>query len=115
MAAQHDLSIWRGADAPRLRFRMPVDGTGSGWRMAVVTPSGRLDFDTLNGSITAENVVVDGDTRTLVTIHMTLEQTRMIPPGRLSAYELEQVEPSGAQRVWLAGRIIAQGGINSDG
>lgn len=115
MAERIDLEIWRGADAPRQVFRPRLNGAASAWRMTIATPVTKIVLSTEEGSITAEAVVVDGEVRTLLTVILTKEQTRQIPLGQLTSYELEQVEPTGGERVWASGMITGLGGLNSDG
>lgn len=107
--------IWRGSTQPSFIVELPLDGFGSQWRLNIQLPTGEiLSLTTEDGSLLAQNVIVDGATWTRVTWARTLEQGRMIPRGALATYELEQVEPGGGQGVWLEGSIEGVGGLNDD-
>ena len=115
MTASYDFEIERGSTVPPVQFRLPLDGAGSEWRLKLRFPDDQfLALSTEAGTLTAENVIVDGVTKTLLTWPRTLEQSRQIPLGKVTAYELEQIEPSGGQRVWLDGYISGVGGLNDD-
>lgn len=111
----YPLKIRRGTTEPPFVVEIPIDGTGSEWRLTIALPNGdALVLTTEDGSLTAANVTVEGGTWTRVTWPRTLEQSRMIPIGQLASYEIEQVEPSGGQGLWLEGSVEGVGGINND-
>lgn len=109
------LQIWRGTTEPPFIVELPLDGTDSEWRLKIALPDGTtLTFSTEDATLSAENVTIDAATWTRVTWPRTVEQSRLIPLGKLATYELEQVEPGGGQGVWLAGTIEGRGGGNDD-
>lgn len=116
MVARYDgIVIDRGSTVPPVQFRFSLDGTGSEWRMTLLPSRGdRISLSTENDTLTASVATVDGETKTTVTWARTVEQSRLIPRGALTSYELEQIEPGGGQRLWLEGTIKGEGGLNDD-
>ncbi|MFH1554296.1 MAG: hypothetical protein ABII76_05450 [Pseudomonadota bacterium] len=107
--------IDRGSTVPRLQFRFLIDGTGSEWRLTLLPSRGeRIELSTEDDTLTAAVATVDGVTTTTITWARTVEQSRLIPRGALTSYELEQIEPGGGQRLCLEGIIKGQGGLNDD-
>lgn len=112
---RYDTTIWRGTTAPAFVVQIKIDGGGSEWRLNIHLPDGDvLALTTEDGSLTAENVTIDGATWTRITWTRTLAQSRLISRGARASYELEQVEPGGGQGVWLEGSIEGLGGLNDD-
>lgn len=116
MVARYDgIVIDRGSTVPAVQFRFPIDGTGSEWRLTLQPSRGtRIELTTEDDTLTASVATVGDETKTTVTWARTVEQSRLIPSGALTSYELEQIEPGGGQRLWLEGIIKGEGGLNDD-
>lgn len=99
----------RGNDAPAkpVTFK-DSDGaviplTGSTFQYRAVTDA---------GSVVIDRTLTPGDDDT-VDIALTLAESRLLPLGALTAYEVER-RIDGTQETWLMGTIAGLGGVNPD-
>jgi len=113
---QYDFAVVRGNNSPvAFRFstsgesgQTPLDLSGSELVLTIVSRQCRLRRSSADGGL-----LVDGPAG-LVTWQPTPEDTRAIPEGRLSRYELEWRQSGGLQLTLLTGAITGVGGINDD-
>lgn len=79
-------------------------------KMRITYPTGSLDLTVGSGITlsTAETV-----SNAVVTAQLTVAQSRLIPEGNLSSYEIQETV-SGVERAVLMGRLTGRGGLNSD-
>lgn len=116
MADTYDLTIKRGNNVP-IAWR-GKDGTGAvlplaGSRFILTIACGGSNLTTIRkDSQTDAGLVVDLTANT-VTWTPTLEESRLIPLGKVSPYELER-RIGGSQRTWCEGRITGVGGLGDD-
>lgn len=98
------LGIQRGGDIT-LRFTFPAgtDLTGS---TAVFTAAWH------GGSMRRDNLVLDVAARSFA-LALTPAETRALPTGKLTRYELE-LRQFGRQTIVQSGMIETQGGLNDD-
>lgn len=115
-----DIEIARGTSDPPMMIRFsPMVGAGSQWRIAILPYGGeQLNLSTLDGSISAYADVteVDGENVQATTVQWsyTVSQSRLIPVGRLTQYEVEHIGPDGSERLMASGYIVGVGGLNVD-
>jgi hypothetical protein len=112
-----DFYIHRGAPDPIiLRFR----AGGSGGDLVSFDSSLKFTFYNLAGTVTlgvGTGITLSTDEATAnarATIQMSLAQSRTIPEGPLTKYEVQRVE-GGREEVILMGMLIGEGGNNPDG
>lgn len=107
MADQADFDIWIGNNAP-VTFRFKNKTTGA-------------DLD-LTGYVFVMRALAGGEqiyrvqaspTGGSVAFAWTTVQTRKVPLGGLTQYELE-ARKDGVETTWLYGTITGRGGINDD-
>ncbi|MCX5516247.1 hypothetical protein C3941_19850 [Kaistia algarum] len=109
-ATRADLTIWRGNDAPALVWNFPsLDFTGSAFALAVTI------YRELVLSLTSDagDLVIDTEAKT-VSWTPTIEQSRSIPLGKLSRYELSRLVTDGETRTYVYGWLTGLGGDNSN-
>lgn len=116
MPAKLDLTVWRGNNAPVIW--QPVDDQGQPFPLAgsefvlTVVVKGRGCTTIRKDSAVNTGLQVDTAAGT-ITWKPTLEESRAIPIGRLSSYELER-RIAGDQRTWAIGDITGEGGLGDD-
>jgi hypothetical protein len=115
----YDHEIQQGNDNPLIvRISTPngFDGSGSEWILTARFKGGslvrRLSFGELSISIAPHPTT--GLTATTITWGCPPEDSRVLPIGRLTKYELERQVPSGEQRTYLEGYMIVRRGNNVD-
>lgn len=98
------VGIWRGANI-KLQFKFPVgtDLTGATAWFSAAWPG---------GSMRRTDLVLNVPGRSF-TLSLTPAETRALPEGRLTSYELE-LRQSGNQTIVDSGKIEAVGGLNDD-
>lgn len=111
-----DFYIHIGAPDPIIvRFRAGgEDGTlvafDSSLKFTVRTPSATLTLGVGSGiTLSTDETVADAR----ATIQMTVAQSRTIPLGSLSTYEIQRTV-GGREEVIMMGKLIAEGGDNPD-
>lgn len=108
------IRIWRGATRP-IAWRLKTgddnlfDLTGSSFRLSVAAAGVVL---IAKNSEAADGLSIDVPGAT-VTWTPTLAESRLIPLGRVSSYELERRIGS-AQEILAWGQVEGLGGINAD-
>jgi len=109
-----------GAPDP-IAFQYRAGGTGgtlqsfdSSLKFRYTNRNGTVDLTTSSG-ITLSDVVEDAVTYTnaLATVQLTVAQSRLIPAGNFTAYEVQRTV-SGREEVIFMGRLVGQGGDNPD-
>lgn len=109
-----------GAPDP-IMFQYRVGGTDgtlvtfdSSLKFRYTNRNGTVDLTTSSG-ITLDDVVEDSVTYAdaRATVQLTVLQSRSIPAGNFTAYEVQRTV-SGREEVILMGRLIGQGGDNPD-
>ena len=112
-----DFYIHIGAPDPIIiRYRAGGDGGNlvafdSSLRFMLTGPSGSLVLGVGNGiTLSTDETIVNAR----ATIQLTIEQSRAIPEGALTRYELQR-DVLGRQEVFLMGVLIGEGGANPDG
>ena len=109
-----------GAPDP-IAFQYRAGGTGgtlqsfdSSLKFRYTNRNGTVDLTTSSG-ITLEDVVEDSVTYTdaQATVQLTVLQSRSIPAGNFTAYEVQR-NVAGREEVIFMGRLIGQGGDNPD-
>lgn len=103
----------------QINFRLRAGGAGgtlvafdSSFRFQYVTPSGPPVVLTVGSGVTLSTE--EGVANANATIQLTVQQSRAIPPGALTTYEIQRTE-SGREIVDLMGTLIGVGGDNPDG
>lgn len=107
-------ALWRGADR-ELVFRTPaIDWTGHTFRFTATVESGAPILKALGAGV---SFTWNASTqRSELTVTLAPADTRRLPLGMISEYELEaRATATGVETVIVAGRIEARGGINADG
>lgn len=108
-----NLTVCRGSNAPALCMRyLNPDGSlqslsGHDLILVVTLPGGDLTASLSNGGLKMDD---DG----LITWSPSLEESRRIPPGRMTVYALEHRDPSGVQQPDIIGRITGVDYPNGD-
>jgi hypothetical protein len=114
MPASYDLPLWRGNNPQQVfRFR---DAEG----LFVLTDERFILTVTYRGALilkkdtatSGSSFAIDTDASTL-TWSPTVDETRMLPLGRVAKWELEKWK-DGVQVTLLAGALIVSGGDNVD-
>jgi hypothetical protein len=111
--ACRDFTWWVGNDAPQIKVRLKdSDGavialTGSVIALRAVDAEGNVVI----ARTSEDDLPVDGDD--YIDITPTLAESRLMPAGRQTRYEVER-RIGGTQQTFLTGWIIAQGGVNLD-
>lgn len=86
--------------------------------MRVTHPAGSFDLTVANGGITLAAGTLEGVGGSLANAQirwvMTKEQSRLIPVGNYSHYEV-QTGAAAAEKILVTGPMIGQGGDNADG
>jgi hypothetical protein len=106
--AKIDRQIWRGTNGPRMIWKMPFDMTGDDWVLTITWNGGSLERRISSGGLSLDL------TNKWVIWPYTADESRMIPLGNLSVYELERRAAGGEQRVYAYGRLEGCGGVNTD-
>jgi len=113
MAAEYDIEGRQG-NSLSLTFQFvtdtddtPLDLTGSSFVFTAVHRSGTLQKASADDELTVDAFAGQ------VTLDLTAAETRALPAGALTTYELEQ-RLSGAELTLMAGRLIIAEGINDD-
>lgn len=106
-----------GAPEPiPLRVRIGTGGTLRAWSSSVVmrvtSTAGTVLF-TLTSSSGITRSTAESVSNALATIQLTVAQSRLLSLGRMQRYEVQDVE-SGAEKVFIYGDFIAEGGNNPD-
>jgi hypothetical protein len=116
-APRKDFFVHSGAPDP-IVFRRRVGGAAgallsfdSTLRFQYVTPSSAIVLSVGNGITLAADEAV-ANARAIV--QMTVAQSRAIPAGTVTRYEVQRVT-AGREEVILMGRLIGYGGDNPDG
>lgn len=112
-----DFYIHSGAPDPII-FRYRAGGTGgtlvafdSSLKFQFVTPSGATVLGVGSGiTLSMEETIANAR----ATVQLTVAQSRSIPPGALTPYEIQRTV-GGREEVILMGMLIGQGGDNPDG
>ena len=106
-----------GAPDPII-FRYRAGGTGgtlvafdSSLKFQFVTPSGATVLGVGSGiTLSTYETIANAQ----ATVQLTVAQSRSIPPGALTPYEIQRTI-SGREEVILMGKLIPTGGDNPDG
>lgn len=111
-----DFYIQIGAPDP-IKFQYREGGSGgvlqafdSSLKFYYVNSNGTVTLTTTSG-ITLSSA--EGVANALATIQLTVAQSRLIPPGAMTSYEVQRTV-SGREEVILMGRLIGEGGYNPD-
>lgn len=107
MRSQIDVIVWRGNSTP-IEFLWP-DGYAPSASVALTVWAGR---EQLLSALSGGGLVVDAPARRYLW-DITVEQSRLIPLGKIAQYEIE--DRSGIETTILFGWTIGQGGANDDG
>jgi len=115
--SRKDFYIHIGAPDPIIvRFRAGgEDGAlvafDSTLRFTFKTPSASVTLGVGTGiTLSTDETVADAR----ATIQLSVAQSRTLPPGALSTYEIQRTV-GGREEVFLMGKLIAEGGDNPDG
>lgn len=114
-APHYNWQVFRGAPLP-MPFRVRIASTGllrsfdSTILMRVTHPAGTFDLTVGTGLTLSDDEAV---TNARVTAQLTIAQSRLVPIGNLTAFEIQE-GGSGAERGVLYGRLIGYGGDNPD-
>ena len=114
-APSYDWNVFRGAPKP-IAFRARDSVTGvlrsfdSTVIMRVTHPTGTFDM-TVGGGLTLSTDETVANAR--ITAQLTIAQSRLIPKGNLSSYEVQE-GAAGAERGVFYGRLIGFAGDNPD-
>ena len=112
-----DFFVHIGAPDPII-FRYRAGGTGgtlvafdSSLKFQFITPSGATVLGVGSGiTLSTDETIANAR----ATVQLTVAQSRSIPPGALTPYEIQRTI-SGREEVLLMGMLIGQGGDNPDG
>ncbi len=109
------LAIHRGAPKPlAMRFRQGTGGVlrtiSNTIKMTITYPEGTIELTVGNGITLADEESI---TNARATIVPTVNQSRLIPVGNRSTYEVQEII-NGIEQAILYGRVIGRGGENSD-
>jgi hypothetical protein len=110
-AATYNIDVIRG-NTETILFRLkdgsdPFDLTGS--TMVFRAQLGSVVIRDSTDDDMSMPTPADGE----VTLTLTVEQTRSIPPGKAVPYELER-RISGTEKTLLKGSLVPDGGVNDD-
>lgn len=113
MAAQHDITITRGATKPDLVWRMmsagqPFDGTGSEFVLTIKS-AGNI----IRKSTAAEDGLTYDSASGRLRWHRTLAESRLIGLGRVGRYEIER-RIGVDQWPLVEGAVTGKGSISDD-
>ena len=112
MPGVYNHTIWIGGNSDPLHFS-PVDTgetfdhTGSTW-LLVVRDAARAIVLQKTGTIGTVAGIAG-----VVTFAFTVADSRLVPPGPVLTYEIEQ-RIGGTEKIWLEGKIVGKGGVNTD-
>lgn len=112
----YDHEIWRGNDSP-LVVRFPqFDGSGSDFVLTMRFRGAEMVRRVSTGelSMLVAPHPLTGLTATTVTWPCGHAESRLLPAGRLTRYELERQVPGGEQRTFLQGFMIVREATNVD-
>lgn len=113
-----DVLIFAGNDYPPARWQflasedpdVPFPIEGSDFYLTIVWGNQSINLNTIQNSA---DLVIDPSI-SMLTWHYTIEQSRLLPKGRIARYELER-RIMDTQQDWIAGRIVVDLGDNADG
>lgn len=112
-----DFYIHRGAPDPIIvRFR----SGGAGGVLVAFDATLKFTYTSASGLVTlgvGTGITLSTDetvANSRATIQLTISQSRQIPDGALTAYELQRLV-NGREEVFLNGFLVGAGGVNVDG
>lgn len=111
-----DFYVHRGAPDPIIvRYRAGGEGGtlvafDSSLKFTYVTPTGTVTLGVGTGiTLSADETIANAR----ATIQLTVAQSRLIPAGGLTTYEIQR-DDGGREDVFLMGKLIGEGGNNTD-
>lgn len=108
-----DFYVHRGAPDPiivRYRAANNLIAFNGSLKFTYVTPTGTTTLGVGSGITLSTDEAVSN---ARATIQMTVAQSRLIPPGGLTTYEIQR-DDGGREHVFLMGKLIGEGGENTD-
>ncbi|MCA3574827.1 MAG: hypothetical protein IOC86_13010 [Aestuariivirga sp.] len=108
-----NFGVHRGAPAP-IRIRLRGGGVlvsfDNSLKFTVTHPTGSFTLGVGTGiTLSAAEAVSNAE----ATIQLSVAQSRQLPLGALSTYEIQRTA-GGQEQVFLMGKLIAEGGGNPD-
>jgi len=109
---EQDFTVWRGNSFRVVGWSFPFPLEGSEIRLTIAWRGGSFTASTANGTLTVEQMQIDGVNVPVVWFKPTVEQSRLI--GANAQYEVERILPDVEQRTYVKGKVILEGGLNID-
>lgn len=94
----------------RLRANTALVSLDSTLKFTYVNDAGTVTLGVGTGITLSDD---EGVTNARATIQLTVAQSRAIPEGALTSYELQRT--TSREEVMLSGMLVGQGGVNVDG
>lgn len=108
MPILQDIEVWRGNDVPSVEWRWPAGYVASLDCQLTIWIGETLLLSAMTGGA----LIADSVERRFLWAR-TLQQSRLIPFGRVANYELE--DKGDGERTIFAGLVNGRGGLNLDG
>lgn len=115
--ADQNFSVWRGNAYRVIGWQFPFDLAGSEIVLTIQFKGGggTITKTTEDGGLKVISTLLPGEIAPVPVVFwdITKEESRSLPLGRGSRYEIER-KSAIEERTYVSGWITAEGGINSD-